>query len=245
LSNNYMLLYGKNSIKERLRNYPESVKKIFFADNFKSPDIEKLIEIKKIPTERLPLRKIENMKRAKNVQGIVARVEPFAYAEFADLLDTGKKSKSCLVFLDRINDPQNLGIILRTLACFGNFYVVIPENEACEITDAVMHVASGGENYVRVARIKDFPKAIACARDKGFFVIGAVPSIEAKDICDTRFSFPLAIILGSEAKGISPELFDLVDAQIKISMPGAGLSLNVSMACAIFAHEIVKQRGQL
>ncbi len=159
----YMLLYGKNSVYERLQRNPESIKKIFLQDNFKAAHIETLIREHRIPVERLSERGIENMQRAKNVQGIIAHAEKFIYAPFPDLL--GKKQRQVsLVFLDRVNDPQNLGVIIRGLACFGGFALVIPEHEACGITEAVLHVASGGENYVPVARVSELALALTTAK---------------------------------------------------------------------------------
>jgi len=237
----YMLLYGKKSIIERLKANPQTVRHVFFESNFHNAGIEKLIKLNRIKFEYLPLRKIENMKRAKNVQGIIARVDEFRYTDYELVLEEAEKNKSILVFLDGINDPQNLGVIIRSLACFGSFAVVIPEKNACGVTDAVMHVASGGENYTRVARIASLGAGIRKAKVRGIHIIGASIEPKAKDIKNMRFYFPLGLVLGAETSGITPEVQKLLNEKVQIKMPGAQLSLNVSMACTVFCHEIAKQ----
>lgn len=239
MAKNYMLLYGKKSILERLKANPKSIRGIFLAEDFNNPQIEQLIKSLNIAAERLSAKKIENMKRAKNVQGIIARVDNFVYA--GDILK--ENNDLTPVFLDRINDPQNLGVIMRTLACLGGFFLVIPEKEACHITEAVMHVASGGENYIPVVRTADMAKAIRQAKEQGYCIIGAVIDEGAENINKLKLRFPLALVLGAEATGIAPAIEKMLDRKACIPMQGAKLSLNVNTACAIFCNEITKQRS--
>lgn len=242
MTKKYMLLYGKKSVRERLKVNPKSIRKIFLKNDFKSYEIENLIKSKHVNCEYLPARKIENMKRAKNVQGIVARVDSFKTFDFDELLQQTCNDKSTIVFLDRINDPHNLGVIIRCLACFGKFAVVIPEIGACSITETVMHVSSGGENYVPVCVVKQLPEAINKAKKLGLFMIGAVIDKKSKTLANIKLRFPLGLVLGAEISGISLEVLKCLDDKVHILMPGAGLSLNVSMACAILSHEIVSKR---
>ncbi|MFH1458804.1 MAG: RNA methyltransferase [Candidatus Omnitrophota bacterium] len=238
----YMLLYGKKSIRERLRQNPGSIQKIFLQDNSNFEDLEKIIKLKKIPYEYISVRQIEQMKRAKNIQGIIARVNDFKYTEYDLLLDKALKNRTTLVFLDRINDPQNLGLIIRSLACFGNFSIILPEKEACSVTEAVMHVAQGGENHVLVSKASDLLAAIKIAGQKGYFIIGGVVDFKAKEISKAKLKFPLALVLGAETTGISSEIQKILNLQVFIPMQGAKLSLNVSMAATVFAYEIITQR---
>jgi len=238
---NFMLLYGKKSVLERLQVNPGSVHKVFMQDKAQMPRIEKLVCRYNIPLERLPARKIENMKRAKNVQGVVARVDRFKYVSHEELLSVPGQEKRSLVFLDRINDPQNLGVIIRSLACFGKFAVIIPEREACMVTEAVLHVACGGENYVHIAKVPDLGKTLIAAKKRGYWIMGAIVN-DGESINSVSMMFPLGLVLGSEVEGISPELEQYLDTKVYIPMPGIGLSLNAGMACTVFAHEINRQR---
>lgn len=238
-----MKLYGKNSVFERLRTNPTSIKKVFLQDNFDVPNIEDIIKAHNIPVEHLPFRELDKMKHGKDLQGIVAKVDRFEYFHFDDLLNRPENKQSALIFLDRINDPQNLGAIIRTAACFGGFAVVIPEFEACEVTEAVLHVASGGENYVPVSMVANLSRVICKAKESGYWIVGADTSDDACDINKISLPFPLGLVLGSEGKGIRHGVQKHLDIKARIPMRGAQLSFNVSMACAIFCHEISKQRG--
>lgn len=243
LSRNLMVLYGKNSVFERLKANPASVKKIFLQNNFTVPHIiESSIKQNNIAVERLFSQGLFRIKHAKDLQGIIAKVDRFMYTPFYDLLSRPKDRQLTLIFLDRINDPQNLGVIIRIAACFGGFAVVIPQFEACEVTEAVLHVASGGENYVPISMVQNLSTAIMKAKESGYWIMGAEVGDEAEDIGKVSLSFPLGLVLGSEGKGIRYGVGKRLDLRARIPMPGAGLSFNVSMACAIFCHEISKQR---
>lgn len=237
-----MLLYGKKSVFERLRENPASVKKVFMQERTRIPQIEKLLRVHAIPLERISSRSLENMKRAKNVQGVIARVDRFRYAAYEELLSYSDHIKLSLVFLDRINDPQNLGVILRSLACFGGFGVVIPDKGACMITEAVLHVACGGENYIQIAKVKEIENAVVAAKKQGYWIMGAMADT-GKSLNTVSMKFPLGLILGAETEGVSPNLEHAIDVKVHIPMPGAGLSLNVGMACTVFAYEINKQKA--
>ncbi|MBN1493842.1 MAG: RNA methyltransferase [Candidatus Omnitrophica bacterium] len=240
MAKNLMVLYGINSILERLRCDPASIRKIFIERSFTHREIEGLIKAHGVRCDTVSERDLKRITRAKDFQKIVAKVERFTYVNFDELME--RPAKTTLVFLDGINDPHNVGVIMRMLACFGNFAMVLPERGACSVNDTVMHVASGGENYVQVARVDDLKAALAQARAIGYSVYAALPSDTARDLTHITFKFPLALVMGAEAHGISTDLLDEVDQQITIPMNGATLSFNVNNACAIICYEITKQR---
>jgi 23S rRNA (guanosine2251-2'-O)-methyltransferase len=240
MAKNLMILYGINSILERLKCDPESIRKIFIEESFTHREIERLITKNNTRFDIVSVRELKRITPAKDLQKIVAKVEQFEYVPFEDLLK--QKSKTALVFLDGIHDPHNVGVILRTLACYGGFALVLPEHAACSINDTVMHVASGGENYVPVAQVPDLSAAVAKAHARGFTLYGSLPAGEASAITTLTFTFPLAIVLGAEARGISEDVLAKVDHKIMIPMDGAPLSFNVNNACAIMCYEIAKQR---
>jgi 23S rRNA (guanosine2251-2'-O)-methyltransferase len=237
-----MLLYGKNPILERLRANPRTIRRVLMVEKFKEPEIEALIERHGIPAERLPAGELAKKRPAKDLQGIIARIDKFEYADFEGLLEGPQGQRPTLVFLDRVNDPHNLGVILRTTACFGRFAVIIPEFEACDVNETVLHVASGGENYTPVARVTNISKAIVRAQETGYWIVGGVVDTDAADIDRTELPFPLGLVLGSEGSGIRPGIKKHLDLKVKIPMEGARLSLNVNIACGIFCHEIFRQK---
>ncbi len=239
-----MLLYGKNSVFERLKANPGSIRKIFLQDNFTAPYIEELIKANNIPVERLSSKKMTKIKRAENLQGIIARVDGFRYTLFEDLVNQPQDKQPVLIFLDRIYDPQNLGAIIRTAACFGGFAVVIPRFKTCQVNETVLHVASGGENYVSVSMVSNLSNAIIAAEKCGYWIMGAVVDDDAQDINKTSLPFPLGVVLGSEGEGIRYGIQKRLNLKVRIPMKGARLSFNVTAACAIFCHEISKQRRE-
>jgi len=238
-----IVLYGKNSVRERLKADPTSIRRICLTQDFSHEEIKKLIHAAGVAAQRFSPAELARMRPEKDLQGILAHVAPYSYAEFRDVLARGAKNNDTLVFLDRINDPQNLGVILRVLACFGRFAVVIPEFKACAVNETVLHVASGGENYVSVARVANLTNAILAAKKTGYWIAGAVVDEEAQDLSKLSLPFPLGLVLGSEGEGVRYGVDKHLDIRVRISMPGAALSFNVAMAAAIFGYEISKQRG--
>ena len=236
-----MFLYGKNSIFERLKNYPESIEKIYFQDSFDSPHIEKLIKKSRVASEHLSLRALQRIKRADNLGGIVAKVRKFAYADISDLLSAAGNNQLSLIFLDRIFDPQNLGAIMRSAACLGKFAVIVPKHRACEVTDTVLHIAQGAENYISVAMATNLTNIILEAKENGIWIAGAVTS-GGEDLTKAKLPFPLALVLGSEGKGIRYGVDKHLDIKLNIPMSGTALSFNVSAACSVFCYEITRQR---
>lgn len=236
-------MYGKNSVLERLKTNPQSIRRILLQENFDTPHIEKLIKTHSIPVERLPSRKLTRVKPVKDLQGIIAWVDKFKYVSFSDLLSHAESKQLTFIFLDRINDPQNLGVIIRTAACFGGFAVVIPQFNACGVTEAVLHVACGGENYIPVSLVSNISHAVLSAKKCGYWIVGAVLDSEAEYINKTSLPFPLGLVLGSEGKGIRYGLQKHLDVKTRIPMQGAKLSFNVAIASAVFCYEISKQRG--
>ncbi|MBU2102962.1 MAG: 23S rRNA (guanosine(2251)-2'-O)-methyltransferase RlmB [Candidatus Omnitrophota bacterium] len=237
-----MQLYGKNSVFERLKTNYASIRKIIVLDTFRAPHIEKLISAHHISAQRLREREFSRMRTSEHSQGVIAEVDEFTYASVVEYLAKQDK-KTVFVFLDRVFDPQNLGAIMRTLACFGGFLLVIPKFKACAITETVLHVAQGAENYVPVSMVTNLSGAIIEAKKAGYWILGASIEEDAQDIARVSIPFPLALVLGSEGEGIRYGVDKHLDIKARIPMAGAPLSLNVTHACAIFAYEIGKQRG--
>lgn len=241
MAKNSMFLYGKNSVLERLKANSKSIRKIFVQENFNAPDIMKIIKSANIPHKRVTERELFRIKRADRLQGIIAEVNKFSYTPFEKLLYRSAEKRLSFIFLDSINDPHNLGSIIRIAACFGGFAIVIPKHSACEVNETVLHVASGGENFIPVSMVTNLATALIEAKKAGYWTAGAVVE-GGEDINNATLPFPLCLVLGSEGKGIRYGLKKQFDLKVSLPMRGAPLSFNVAMACAIFAHEIAKQR---
>ncbi len=244
MAKNSTYLYGKNSVFERLVVDPESIKTIYMRDTFNASHIIKLARSKGISCKKVREKELLKIKRADRIQGIVAEVGKFNYADFNQLIAKPDKEKLTLIFLDDIKDPHNLGSILRITACIGGLGIVIPRHSSCEINDTVMHVASGGENYTPVAMVSNTLNALTSAKKAGYWIAGTV--VEGGDnIQKMGLPEPLALVLGSEGEGIKPAIQKHLDMRVTLDMTGAKLSLNVAMAAAIFCYEINKQKNIL
>jgi 23S rRNA (guanosine2251-2'-O)-methyltransferase len=241
-SKDTMFLYGKNPVIERLKADPASVRKVLLKGGFNDGKVLDLVKSTGVKAEHVPEKEFMKLKRADRVQGVIGIVDKFKYTDFDGILSRAEKNALTLVFLDNLSDPQNLGVIIRSAACFGGFAVVIPEHKSCDVTEAVLHVASGGENYVPVCKVTNLLPALLKAKDKGYWSVGTVTEGGEK-IAGHKFTTPAVVVIGSEGKGIRPGLMKHIDFKVTLPMAGAGLSFNAAIAAAIFCYEITKQRG--
>jgi len=240
-----MKLYGKNPVFERLRSNPASIRKIYLQQGFsESAYVFSKAKQKGIPVMTVPGSKLQKMGRDKNTQGIMIDVDDFHYIHFEELLEEAVKKKRCPVFIDGLNDPQNLGAIIRTLGCLGKFSIVLPTHESVSVTEAVLRVASGGDNYVQIARVSNLNNSIKKAREYGFTIVGAVLDNSSQSLHETLLPFPMALVIGSERKGIRSVVLKNLDLPLKIPMTVHTMSMNASHATTIFCYEIIKQKAE-
>lgn len=237
-----MFLFGRNSVLERFKANPASIKNILIEKDFKDPRIMEMAVSLKIPVKIVSDKELSKLNRAERVPGIIAEIEGFRYASFSDLIERKEASRRTFIFLDGVTDPQNLGAVIRITACLGGFVVVIPEHESCKVNETVLNVASGGENYVPVCRIGNMSNALIRAKSLGYWIAGTV--VEGGDYLEKiDFPFPVCLVLGSEGKGIHYGVRKQLELKITLPMRGAELSFNVAMASAIFCYEINRQRN--
>ena len=237
-----MNLYGRNPVIERLRFNPLSVLKIYIQSGLKNTGfIRQRARKFGIPLYVVPKSKIQRIARNTNNQGIIVRVEDYQYAEYDDILLEPPSKRPTLIFLDGLIDPQNLGAILRSLACLGKFAIVLPKHNAVGVTESVLRVASGGDNFVQVVRISNLRKAISVAKEKGYEIVGTIVQ-GGESLFEKNFSFPLGVVIGSEQKGIRDIMRPLIDSFITIPMAAGTITFNVAQATTLIAYEITKQK---
>jgi len=234
-----MRLYGKRSITERLKSNPRSIKKVYIQEHLSRPDIAQLARQHHVPVENLSEKRFHQLAQGAHHQGVMAETDKFPYTDLDEILSSD--NKPVLLFLDRINDPQNLGSIIRTSACFGGFCVVIPIRESVEVTEAVLKVACGGENFTPICQVTNLAVAVQKAKEEGYW-IGATVVEEGESPRNISLNFPLGLIFGSEGGGIRPGLIKHIDYKLTLPMT-ANLSFNVAMAVSVFCYETVCQRN--
>ena len=239
-----MRIFGKNPVLERLRSQPATIRKISIEPGFpEAAYIHKKAKQHNIPVIVLPRTKMQKIMRHANAQGVFIDIGEFEYMDYQDMLEQARSKKRTLIFLDGLTDPQNLGAILRSLGSLGHFSVCLPRKESVGVTEAVLRVASGGDNYVPVARVNNLNKAIRQAKKEGFTIAGSVVE-GGVPVDETPFPFPLGLVIGSEQKGVRPVIRKECDLKVSVPMHVATMSLNAAQAATIFAYEINKQKKE-
>ena len=236
-----MRLYGKNPVLERLRFNPKSVRKIFIQEGIDAALIQQKARQNHIPFFIVPRSRILKMSRNTNTQGVVVDCDDFSYIDYDELLENALNKKRTVLFLDSLTDPQNLGSIFRTAACLGKFSIVLPTHDSVGVTEVVLRVACGGENYVPIARVSNLANALRRAKTSGFNIVGTVVK-EGQPLTEISFPYPLALVIGSEQSGIRPTILKVLDGTVTVPMSVDTISLNVAQAAAIICYEINRQR---
>ena len=221
------IVYGRNSVLELLKSGKDINK--FFDE--KGNRIGSINEI------------IAKAKMATNHQGVVAVVPPFEYSDIYDILDFAKAKEEdpFIVILDGIEDPHNLGAIIRTCETAGVHGVIIPKRRSASVNSTVVKVSEGATNYVKVARVTNLNDTISKLKDAGLWIIGTDMSAETY-YYDQDLKGPIAIVIGSEGYGMSDLVKKNTDIFVKIPMAGNITSLNASVSAGIVIYEAVKQR---
>lgn len=237
------IVAGRNAVLELLKS-GKDINKIFVERAEKHGSINEIIA--KAKDARIVLVECDKSKldfMAENHQGVVAVVPPFDYSEVEDILDLAKEKGEdpFVLILDGIEDPHNLGSIIRTAETAGCHGVIIPKRRTAQVNSTVSKVSAGATAYVKVARVNNLNETIRKLKDAGLWVIGTDGSAKTM-YYNQDLKGPLAIIIGSEGFGMSKLVKDNADILIKIPMKGKITSLNASVSAGIVIYEAVKQR---
>ena len=236
---------GRNSVLELLET-DKDINKIFIEKGEKHGSINKIIGIardKKIVTIEVDRNKLNQMAKTENHQGVIAIVPPFNYCEVEDILEEAKSKNEApfILILDGIEDPHNLGAIIRTAEIAGVHGILIPKRRACSVNSTVYKVASGAVEYIKIARVNNLKDEIQHLKENGVWVYGT--AIEAKKYYyEEGLKGPVAIVVGNEGEGMSRLVRENCDVLLKIPMKGKISSLNASVSAGIVMYEVVKQR---
>ncbi|WP_152395427.1 23S rRNA (guanosine(2251)-2'-O)-methyltransferase RlmB [Paenibacillus guangzhouensis] len=239
---------GKHSVMEALRS-GRTINKIWIADNAqKHLTMPILAEAKnaKIVVQNADKRKLDQMVPGLQHQGVVAQVAAYEYVEVEDILASAQERGEMpfLLILDEIEDPHNLGSILRTADCTGVHGVIIPKRRSVGLTATVSKTSAGAVEYVPVARVTNLAQTIDQLKKEGIWVIGTDVEAQQELFEANHFNMPIAVIIGNESKGMGRLLKDKCDFLIKLPMAGQINSLNASVAAGVFMYEVVRQRKQ-
>lgn len=239
---------GRNSVLELLDS-DRDINKIFIERGEKHGSINKIIvkaREKKVVIVEVDRQKLNKMAQTENHQGVIAIVPPFNYCEVKDILDEAyrKNEKPFILILDGIEDPHNLGAIIRTAETAGVHGIIIPKRRACNVNSTVYKVASGAVEHMKIARVNNLNDEIRYLKENDVWVYGT--AVEAsKYYYEENLTGAIAIVIGNEGKGMSNLVKENCDVLLKIPMKGKISSLNASVSAGIVMYEVVKQRMNL
>ena len=232
-----ILIHGKNPIREAL-NASRKILEVYVLEGQKNPLIDRLQE-QNIKIKVLPKQKMQAMFPSSH-QGIGALVEDYATISLKEALS--KEGQKLYIMLDSLEDPHNLGAIIRTAEAFNISGVIIPKHRSVQITSTVVKVSAGAIEYVDVIEVTNLNQAIKTLKANNIWVVGTDLDTE-QDLTAIHPETDLCIVFGSEGKGLSRLIKDNCDYLVKIPMRGTINSLNVSVSCGIVLHDIIKRRG--
>lgn len=225
-----MKITSKNALKEVLNN-PNKIKKIYLSENFKDQELLNLIKSNKIHYENIESYKLNKME-SKN-QGLLAIIDDYEYYKLDELND------DIIIMLDHLEDPHNLGAIIRTVEAAGLKSIIIPKDRAVDVNETVMKTSTGALNYVKIARVTNLVNTINILKDKGYFIYGAdMDGINYKQV---DYSKKVVLIIGNEGNGISSLVRKNCDEIVSLPMNGNVNSLNASVAASILIYDLISR----
>ena len=239
------IVEGRNAVLELL-NSDRDINKIFVQSGERHGSINKIIAVakeNKVVVTEVEKSKLDFMSKTKNHQGVIAVVPPFNYCEVEDILDFAKSKNedAFILILDGIEDPHNLGSIIRTAETAGVHGIIIPKRRTVTVNSTVAKVSAGAVEHMKIARVNNITETIRKLKENGLWIIGT--DGEARTLYYNQdLKGDIAIIIGSEGFGMSRLEKENTDKLVKIPMKGKITSLNASVSAGIIIYEAVKQR---
>ena len=236
---------GRNSVLELLES-GKDINKIYVTRGEKHGSINKILAIakeKKIIVVEKDKKQMDEMAQEENYQGVIAIVPPFEYVEIEDILNIAKEKNEepFILILDGIEDPHNLGSIIRTAETAGVHGIIIPKRRAASVNSTVNKTSAGAVEHMKIARVTNISDTIEELKQAGLWICGTDISAE-KYYYNQDLTGPLGIVIGNEGKGISEKVKKNCDFNVKIPMKGKITSLNAAVSTGIIVYEAVKQR---
>lgn len=238
-----MYIYGVHPAEEMLQNRPDRVLNIYSArpDAANLEQVRELAEKRGLPLQQTDPSRLDELAENGNHQGIVLETAPFNYVHLDGLLEKlGDRRRACFVILEAVQDPGNLGAILRSAAAMGVDAVLLPKDRAASITASVVRASAGMAYSVPVARITNVARTLVTLRDHGFWAVASVAE-GGQDVWEIDFDMRTALVLGGEHGGIRRLVAETCDFRARIPMASGVESLNVASAASIFLYEVRRQ----
>lgn len=246
-NDNREVVFGLRPVIETLQSEKE-IEKILLQRDIKNPTVNEMMALArdlKVPVVKAPAEKLNKITR-KNHQGVICFISPITYSSLDNIITEsfGSGKVPLILVLDRVTDVRNFGAISRTAECLGVDAIVIPSRGSAEINSDAVKTSAGALNYIPIVREDNLKDTIDYLKNSGLTIAGCSEKSD-RNIYQADFSGPLAIIMGSEENGVSPEYLKKADAVVKIPQVGKIESLNVSVATGIVLSEVIRQRAEV
>lgn len=248
-SNNEDFVFGRHAGLDYLKTQePEKINKVFLQRNVQEDfanQVYSLARKKGLVVQNAPKNKLDQLVDGGNHQGLVLAIASFQYADLDNLLDEleSKKEDPFILMLDSIEDPHNLGSILRTADATGVDAIIIPERRASGLTSVVAKTSTGAIDYVPVARVTNLVQTTKMMKKRGYWFFGT--AMEGEDYRRWNANGKAVLVIGNEGKGISPLLLKQMDQTLNIPMIGHVQSLNASVATGVLLYQMYNSRYPL
>ena len=237
-------IYGIRALIEALKA-GKTIDKVFLQKGLQGglyKELMPLLQAAQVLVQYVPVEKLNRLTK-KNHQGVVANLSPVDYHNFEDLVISVTESGATPLFLvlDHLSDVRNFGAIIRTAECTGVSGIIIPKRGSVSITADTVKTSAGAVFRVPICKVENLVDAVYYLQGSGVRVVAATEKTNQLLYAED-FTVPTAIVMGAEDVGVSPAVLKVVDSKAKLPMVGDISSLNVSVACAVFLYEVLKQR---
>ncbi len=236
---------GRNSVLELLQS-GKDINKIFITRGERHGSINKIIAIakeRKVMVVEKDKKQMNQMAQNENYQGVIAIVPPFEYCEIEDILEEAKNRNEApfVLILDGIEDPHNLGSIIRTAETAGVHGIIIPKRRAASVNSTVNKVSAGAVEHMKIARVTNITDSINKLKENGLWICGTAIDTD-KYYYNQDLTGSIGIVIGNEGEGMSDKVKKNCDFLVKIPMKGKVTSLNASVSAGIIIYEAVEQK---
>ena len=243
------LIYGRNAVREALRAQRRTPQRLLVANGAQiSGTLADAVAVAKeqnIPVEMVDKRLLESRLHGLNHQGVILECSEYPYSDLDDMLALAKSRNEMpfILLLDHLQDPQNLGTLLRTAEIVGVHGVIIPGRRAAEITPAVVNASSGAVEHLHIAVVTNLAQSIEKLQKSGVWVVGVEDDEKAQYYDKADLDMPLAVVLGSEGSGMARLTRERCDFMVKLPMHGQIHSLNVAVAGSVVLYHALHARS--
>ena len=238
-----MIIEGKNAVSEALKGNV-TIEKVMVQKDVQNKGIFQIVKEcreRRITVHTVEKSALDRLSPSGRHQGVLAISTEFTYSELDELLENKSEKGLLIILLDGIEDPHNLGAIIRVAECAGADGIIIPRRRSCGVTDTAVKVSSGASSYVKIAKVANINDAVRELKERGVTVFAA--DMDGESIYKTDLRGDVAFVIGGEGSGVHALTRKLCDGVVSLPQNGKVNSLNASVATGIVVYECVRQKG--